>query len=620
MIERMNKVTVFSESSRKEELLMGLREYGAMHISNLEQRSEKVDKLEKTNNRYSRMISLIEEKNGKALKAIKQLSLSDEEFEDIIKSLEKAVDDISKLENDIHALSVEKERIEPFGEFDARELEELDRNNIKLDLYILGKKEISKLEKEESVQFLQVKYKGKQSAVALVNSELPAGVQATFFERPKYSLAQIETKLLSSEERIKELSNLFLTSGCYVDEIKRRISYGYEKIIYEKVSSTIKDEDGIIYISGYIPNDNIQSFKDYCKTNVVGYVLDEPTEEDAPPTKVKRKGFVRFIGPVFDMLNLVPGYNEPDISLWFELFLTLFFAMIIGDAGYGVIFLIVGIIMNIKSKKCSDLNSLLYIFSGATIVWGALTGTWFGSETILAKFSFLQLFVIPAITNFPALMGVDADFAQNMLMKFCFMLGSIHISLACLINVFRKIPKKDLSFVADIGWLIDTCLLYLLVLYLVIGESAPLTLIASGVGVGFVLVCLFGSQAPGVPFIKGLKASLGGFFTNFLNTVSCFSNIMSYIRLFAVGMASLAIAQSFNDMAAPMLSSFALPAGILIIIIGHLINIVMGLLSVVVHGVRLNVLEFSNQLGMEWSGYKYDPFRNKNSDRVDNAV
>ena len=95
---------------------------------------------------------------------------------------------------------------------------------------------------------------------------------------------------------------------------------------------------------------------------------------------------------------------------------------------------------------------------------------------------------------------------------------------------------------------------------------------------------------------------------------------MSYIRLFAVGMASLAIAQSFNDMAEPLLHSLALPAGILILIIGHLINIVMGLLSVVVHGVRLNVLEFSNQLGMEWSGYKYDPFREKNRDQVENAV
>ena len=83
---------------------------------------------------------------------------------------------------------------------------------------------------------------------------------------------------------------------------------------------------------------------------------------------------------------------------------------------------------------------------------------------------------------------------------------------------------------------------------------------------------------------------------------------MSYIRLFAVGMASLAIAQSFNDMAANF-SGALMIVGIVIMILGHTLNIIMGFLSVVVHGVRLNLLEFSGQLGMEWSGIAYDPFR-----------
>ncbi|MFA6646628.1 MAG: hypothetical protein WCS59_05955 [Sphaerochaetaceae bacterium] len=98
-------------------------------------------------------------------------------------------------------------------------------------------------------------------------------------------------------------------------------------------------------------------------------------------------------------------------------------------------------------------------------------------------------------------------------------------------------------------------------------------------------------------------------FSTFLNSISAFSNIISYIRLFAVGMASLAIAQSFNGMASGLLQGFAFPAGVLVLIIGHGLNLVMALLSVVVHGVRLNLLEFSGQLGMEWTGFTYDPFR-----------
>ena len=130
------------------------------------------------------------------------------------------------------------------------------------------------------------------------------------------------------------------------------------------------------------------------------------------------------------------------------------------------------------------------------------------------------------------------------------------------------------------------------------------------VGIGFVLVVLFGGMAPGKSFSQGLKAGLADAFTVFLNTISAFGNVMSYIRLFAVGMAALAIAQSFNNMAAGFEGPLVIVAA-LIMIVGHALNLVMGFLSVVVHGVRLNLLEFSGQLGMEWAGIAYDPFKNQ---------
>jgi V/A-type H+/Na+-transporting ATPase subunit I len=146
-------------------------------------------------------------------------------------------------------------------------------------------------------------------------------------------------------------------------------------------------------------------------------------------------------------------------------------------------------------------------------------------------------------------------------------------------------------------------------LMLVVGADVNIGVVFTVIGVCFVLVVLFGSQEAGQSFGAGVKAGLGGAFTTFLNTISSFGNVMSYIRLFAVGMASLAIAQSFNGMADSMLHGLALPAGILILVIGHALNIVMGMLSVVVHGMRLNLLEFSGQLGMEWAGIPYEPFK-----------
>ena len=308
------------------------------------------------------------------------------------------------------------------------------------------------------------------------------------------------------------------------------------------------------------------------------------------------------------MLGTVPGYREYDISMWFLLFLSLFFGMIIGDAAYGAIFLALGVVLNIKTKKCSNLNLLLYVMSIATVVWGSLTGTWFGSEKAM-EIPLLKALVIPSIANYPQYFGVDSGAAQNALMKFCFAVGTIQLSLACIMNVIRKWKEKSLALVADFAWLAMIISIYFLALMLVIGDPVNVKIIFAVIIGGLLTVIVFGGQAPGQSFGKGLKAGLGGAFTTFLNTISAFGNVMSYIRLFAVGMASLAIAQSFNGMASPMLKGWAFPAGMLILFIGHALNIVMGLLSVVVHGVRLNLLEFSGQLGMEWAGIPYEPFR-----------
>ena len=204
---------------------------------------------------------------------------------------------------------------------------------------------------------------------------------------------------------------------------------------------------------------------------------------------------------------------------------------------------------------------------------------------------------------------ITASAQQNTILKFSFTLGVIQIALGCLLSIRKKISEKNLSFIADIGWLFAACAMYLLSLNLVIGVKIAMKPVFIVIIAAFVIVVLFGGMEPGKSFGQGIKAGLGGAFTVFLDTISCFGNVMSYIRLFAVGMASLAIAQSFNGMASGLLKGWALPAGILVLIIGHALNLIMGLLSVVVHGVRLNLLEFSGQLGMEWAGIPYEPFK-----------
>ena len=245
---------------------------------------------------------------------------------------------------------------------------------------------------------------------------------------------------------------------------------------------------------------------------------------------------------------------------------------------------------------------LLTLLSITTIAWGSITGTWFGSAKIASMFPFNML-IIDSISSLNPSSG-------GTIRLICFIVGTIHIALAHLQNFIRKLPH--VSAFGDLSWLSMVLGLYYVVLNLVLDATKykipdyALYMI----GGGLIGVFLFDKQEKGISFLKGVLRGVSDFLPTFLNSISAFSDIISYIRLYAVGLASIAIANSFNDMAAGLGSGVvAAVAGTLILVFGHSLNIVMGALSVIVHGVRLNMLEYAGHRGIEWTGIKYEPFR-----------
>ena len=233
--------------------------------------------------------------------------------------------------------------------------------------------------------------------------------------------------------------------------------------------NTAASEGGLTWLTGYVPADNVDAFKAAAAENRWAWVMDDPADDDElVPTKVRYNKVTRLMVPIFDILGVVPGYREYDISFWFLAFFSLFFAMILGDAGYGVLLLIGAVILTVKSHKLSDATMLLWVLSIATIVWGALTGTWFGLEAAM-KVPILRALTVPILANYPDYFGVSATVQQNAIMKFCFILGTVQLSLACVMSIKRKLTERNLSWIADLGWLIAICAIYFLALYLVIG-------------------------------------------------------------------------------------------------------------------------------------------------------
>jgi len=217
------------------------------------------------------------------------------------------------------------------------------------------------------------------------------------------------------------------------------------------------------------------------------------------------------------------------------------------------------------------------------------------------------------IFKLPAEVPVDEFKTRWNIQFLCFSLAVIQLVWARGKKFIYELPS--LAAFAQLGTLVMMLGLYFLVLNMLLGIPMPpfaLWLIISGV----VLNLIFAEQKGG-NFLKNLGKGFGNIFQLFLKAVSCFADIISYIRLFAVGLAGAMIAQIFNDLAVPAggLGSFGLAflfrllTTVLILVIGHGLNLVLTALSVIVHGVRLNLLEYAgNHLEMEWSGHLFNPF------------
>ena len=236
------------------------------------------------------------------------------------------------------------------------------------------------------------------------------------------------------------------------------------------------------------------------------------------------------------------------------------------------------------------------------MVWGAITGNWFG----------IALLKGTPILNSLILSQLSTD---RQIMELCFHIAVIHLSIARLIAFVKDIKDKNIGGVANLGWATMLVGLLFIVKNLVISSTdypiPSFTLIL--IAIGFSIVIIFGKQEKGKNFFKGIGISLAFSPLTALDTVGAFGDIISYVRLYAVGSAGFAVAQSFNGMAEPLIQSggFGYIGALLILLGGHVFNIAMAALSVLVHGVRLNVLEFSSHADVNWSGRKFNPFREK---------
>jgi len=594
MIVQMKKVSLVMLDSGREKALRKLKKLGVVHLETAAGTSETLTALAEKRGYLEKCLFALPE----GVKGPKDSSLNEETLWETAGIIDSLASRETALKDENLAFMRELERLAVLGDFSPEDIRGMEEKGIRIRIYQLSRDEAAAFPMEKAFVLSRSKTGTTVALVLKAGEEEPEKVP---LELPARGPAAMEEQIRANREEMETIRTRLLELAVWRPALKQGLAVLDDEIRFEEVRSGVGAEGGLIWLTGYCPSSRVEQLKSASAANGWAILVKDPEEGDQPPTLMENNRVVRIIQPVFDVLGTIPGYREYDISIWFLLFFTLFFAMIIGDAAYGTLFLGVSIFVNIKMKKLPDALKLFYVLSVATIVWGAVTGSWFGSEKI-ASLPFFHRFVYEPLYNFNPLSG---DTIKIM----CFIIGTVHLSLAHIKNIIKQ--RRHLNALADLGWLSMVLGLYYLVLNLAIDPKAypmpdyALYMVAGGLG----FLILFGKQERGQNFFKGILKGLSGLFVTFLNSISAFSDIISYIRLYAVGLATLAISQSFNAMAGGIGGGVGIVFAAIILILGHTLNVAMALLSVVVHGVRLNMLEFSGHLGMEWSGIKYEPFR-----------
>lgn len=641
MIEKMTKVSIVLLDREKTDALQALRKIGLVHLESLEGSSEKLTAFkEYTNNANVAEAVLGEIKLSKEEKKADAPVISNEKIIEICSEVVSKTDRKKQLMEEITANTTELERFAYWGSVNLDDLAFLKERNVQLKMYEVAADKYATIDSD--IETILVNNDKKTVRFLVVNGGegrpeklLPEAFEVPF---PRLSTDELEKEIKEHEAEIEKIESYFISNAKYVKAIGKFKKDLEKDIEFETVNAgmsheTTGTENALAWISGYVPTENLEEFKSACKANEWAVACEDAELDDTEvPTKLKNNKLVSLIYPLTDFLGTVPGYNEYDISGWFLLFFTIFFGMIFGDGGYGLLVVVALLAMWIKNaiakKPFSPFIGLGLLVGGATVIWGMVTCTWFGIPAAMLP-EWLTKCSIPLISGAYAEKlwvpfwvtepGVGLTKDQN-LQIFCFALALIQLSIAHIKATKRNIAEKNpLKALGDIGSLLQLIGMFWIVLAMVVdGKVFPMLgsigsvpvgkIEISLIAVGFILSFIFSNYEGSI--VKSILASLKNIISVLLGVVNVFSDIVSYIRLWAVGLAGAAISDTVNTMAGPILGHAVLFIfAVILLVFGHGLNMILNLLSVIVHGVRLNTLEFSTHLGVSWSGKKYQPFK-----------
>lgn len=601
----MKKLTFLIFHKDYEHFLHDLRELGMVHVveNKLNQtQSEQLEKLYMQWKQLSEAKKILEKYRDKK-NPLPPNPVDIEKGYRLPREIEKIQADAAALTQQLQISKKERDALIPWGNFDPENISRLESAGYFIHFFVVANRDYNP-EWEELYNAIVIETKSSKTYFITITKDrdIPKKLNLEAVKMPEVSLEQLNgmiddlnAKLQENEEKLRRLTADFPSLEAAIAEIDSEIRFTRVQVSADHVA-----DNKVMLLQGWVPESNEQDICNYLELKEVFYIIEDPQPEDDVPILLQNKKFARLFEPLTEMYTL-PKYSELDLTPYFAPFYMIFFGLSLGDLGYGLfLFLAATVVKIIKKtslgKNLKDILTLAQVLGASAFFCGLLTGGFFGFNIYEVNIPFV------------AMLKEKIFLDNNQMFVLSLVLGVVQIMFGMLLKIFNR--KRQFGFkytLSTIGWfvlLLSIGIAVLLPTYFPLFGTAH-TIVALTAGI---LIFFFNSPGKNPLFNLGL-----GLWDTYNMATGLLGDVLSYVRLFALGLSGGILASVFNSLAVGISPDNNVVIGaivtVLIFVVGHGITIFMNTLGAIVHPMRLTFVEFYKNAEFTGGGKKYNPFK-----------
>lgn len=588
----MTKYNFILLSGDVEEFLKKLQGVGVVDITrSTKPVDEKSDTLSSKAGNYRKALSL--------LKNVTPAEFADKSYGDLAENVINTVNEREMMESQLSQLYKDMDERMPWGQFDVKNFKKLEEQGLKIHFYKVRSSNFDPAW-TENYALSEISNDGTNTYFVVVSDDENYDFPLKEMPAPDSDCTAIEKKIKELEYEIEKKYRLLAELKCHEKDIQKELDKTMSKLDLHlaHISGTKAAEDYITVLEGFAPAEKEAEVKEMLDREELLYLVDKAKVDDNPPIKLKNNKYVSMFELLTDMYGR-PKYNEFDPTVFISIFFMLFFAFCMGDAGYGLVLIGASILLK---KMMPDIAKLGMVLGIATTIIGLLFHTFFSTDMLTWS-------IIPEAVKKCMVPTEIAGFDGTMVLAI--LVGIVHICLAMVVKTYQATRVNGFAnSLGTWGWTL------LIVGGVIVGGLALIGVMETTVAT-WVIIIIGILSALGIFFLNNIHrnplVNMGvGLWDTYQMVTGLLGDVLSYLRLYALGLAGAKLGEAFNAIGVQALGDGGINWiwFILIVVIGHVLNVAMCVLGAFVHPLRLNFLEFFKNSGYEGTGRKYNPLKN----------